>query len=72
MCWCDPNIRTPCCGKPECISPEEKDLKKIAEQYMEEYFTQEFFELWPEKVKQTIIFFVRTAMLFAIRKERSK
>ena len=18
MCWCTPNIRTPCCGKPEC------------------------------------------------------
>lgn len=24
MCWCDPNIRTICCGKPECIPPKDK------------------------------------------------
>ena len=19
MCWCNPNLRTPCCGKPGCV-----------------------------------------------------
>ena len=22
MCWCTPNLRTPCCGKPECVPPK--------------------------------------------------
>ena len=22
MCWCDPSIRTPYCGRPGCIAPE--------------------------------------------------
>lgn len=24
MCWCTPEIRTPCCGKPECKPPDER------------------------------------------------
>ncbi len=23
MCWCNPNLRTPCCGKIDCIPKEE-------------------------------------------------
>ena len=22
MCWCNPNLRTPCCGKPDCNPPQ--------------------------------------------------
>lgn len=22
MCWCSPNLRTPCCGKLDCTPPE--------------------------------------------------
>ena len=27
MCQCDPNIRTPHCGRGDCVSPEQKDKK---------------------------------------------
>ena len=25
MCWCTPEIRTPCCGKSECVRPPSKE-----------------------------------------------
>lgn len=29
MCWCNPNIRTPDCGKLECHPPEVPDRQKV-------------------------------------------
>ncbi len=26
MCWCDPNLRTPCCGKPDCHPPQNEPV----------------------------------------------
>jgi hypothetical protein len=29
MCWCNPNIRTPCCGGPNCHPPFVNPLKVV-------------------------------------------
>lgn len=35
MCWCNPNNRTPCCGKPECFPKEGKSKIQILKQQIE-------------------------------------
>ena len=35
MCWCDPSIRTPCCGKPECFPKDGKSRIQIIKQQIE-------------------------------------
>ncbi|AUR86261.1 hypothetical protein NVP1084O_054 [Vibrio phage 1.084.O._10N.261.49.F5] len=47
MCWCNPNLRTPCCGNIDCIPPralsyEEKQLDNLLEQVL--YYTNKKFE----------------------------
>lgn len=31
MCWCTPEIRTPCCGKPGCHPPQKTILEQISD-----------------------------------------
>jgi hypothetical protein len=31
MCWCNPNLRTPCCGAPDCHPPEDRALQGLIE-----------------------------------------
>ena len=48
MCWCNPNLRTPCCGKPDCNPPQYfktkyKELSKVKEpkEAMKEKYQQQ-------------------------------
>ncbi len=29
MCWCDPEVRTPCCGKPGCHPPGHPEITSM-------------------------------------------
>lgn len=35
MCWCTPEIRTPCCGKPECVRPQDSPSKSACSTVIE-------------------------------------
>ena len=39
MCWCNPTLRTPCCGKPECHTPQyfEIKYKELQKEYQSRY-----------------------------------
>ena len=48
MCWCNPNLRTPCCGKPDCNPPQHfktkyEGLSKVKEpkEAMKEKYQQQ-------------------------------
>ena len=48
MCWCNPNLRTPCCGKPDCNPPQHfktkyEELSKVKEpkEAMKEKYQQQ-------------------------------
>lgn len=40
MCWCDPSIRTPCCGKPECFKQEGLSKIQVIKQKIENLQTE--------------------------------
>ena len=59
MCWCNPNLRTPCCGKPDCNQPQHfktkyEEISKLKEPYPKEAM-KEKYQQQAETISQVMV-----------------